>query len=300
MAEPRVIEVSTPAGQLTALGWGASDAPIALCLHGFPDTAHGWRRLAPRLVAAGWQVVAPFLRGYAPSSIPADGSYHISALMDDALRVRDAAGGTDHDVVIGHDWGALVANGLVALPDSPFRRAVIMSVPPPPAFYPRAGKAGGLQVIRQIPVQLLLRSWYIGYFQLPLLPERSASWMVPLLWRRWSPGYDAAEDLRHVQAAIGTPQRWRAALGPYRATVRPTRPPARYAALNRHWQRRPQLPSLYLHGRDDGCVSPAFAAFVRPVLPAGSGVTVLDRAGHFLQHEQPDAVAELVLDFLAS
>ena len=51
------------------------------------------------------------MRGYAPSSIPSDGSYHVGALMDDALQVRAAVGGTDRDVVIGHDWGAMAANG---------------------------------------------------------------------------------------------------------------------------------------------------------------------------------------------
>ena len=63
------IDVATPAVRLRALTWGPADAPIALCLHGFPDTAYGWRKVAPLLVDAGWRVVAPFMRGYAPSSI---------------------------------------------------------------------------------------------------------------------------------------------------------------------------------------------------------------------------------------
>ena len=106
MSEPDWIDVATPTVQLRALTWGPPDGPIALCLHGFPDTAHGWRKVAPRLVDAGWRVVAPFMRGYRPSSIPTDGSYHIGALMDDAMRVLEAAGPTGRDVVIGHDWGA--------------------------------------------------------------------------------------------------------------------------------------------------------------------------------------------------
>ena len=73
-----------PPGDLKALTWGPPDAPIALCLHGFPDTAYGWRKMAPLLVAAGWRVVAPFLRGYAPTEIPADGDYQIGALASDA------------------------------------------------------------------------------------------------------------------------------------------------------------------------------------------------------------------------
>jgi pimeloyl-ACP methyl ester carboxylesterase len=183
--------------ELKALTWGPSDGPIALCLRGFPDTAYGWRNFAPRLAESGWRVVALFMRGYAPSSIPSDGSHHIGALMHDALQVRAAAGGTDRDVVIGHDWGAMAANGLAAIPDSPFAKAVIMSVPPAAAFRRRVPDTGRLMA--QIPPQLL-RSWYIMYFQLPWLPERSASWVLPRLWKRWSPGYDAKADLRHADA----------------------------------------------------------------------------------------------------
>ncbi len=186
-----------PAVELKALTWGPPDGPIALCLHGFPDTAYGWRKVAPRLAESGWRVVAPFMRGYAPSSIPSDGSYHIGALMDDALQIRAAIGGTERDVVIGHDWGAMAANGLAAIPDSPFARAVIMSVPPAAAFRGRVPDTARL--LAQIPPQLL-RSWYIMYFQLPWLPERSASWVLPRLLEMWSPGYDAKADLRHVDA----------------------------------------------------------------------------------------------------
>jgi pimeloyl-ACP methyl ester carboxylesterase len=239
------------------------------------------------------------MRGYAPSSIPSDGSYHLGALMDDALQVRSAAGGTDRDVVIGHDWGAMAANGLAARPDSPFAKAVIMSVPPAAAFRPLRRLPDLGRLLGQIPPQLL-RSWYIMYFQLPWLPERSASWMLPRLWRRWSPGYNAKEDLRHVDAAIGTPESWRAALGPYRATIRNTRPPMRYAKLHRHWTSAPTLPSLYLHGRDDGCMTADFTHWTENALPDGSDVAVVERAGHFLQLDQPDRVAELVLSFIGS
>jgi pimeloyl-ACP methyl ester carboxylesterase len=299
MTEPRWIDIPGAAGDLKALTWGSPDGPIALCLHGFPDTAYGWRKIAPRLVESGWRVVAPFMRGYAPSSIPADGSYHVGALMDDALRVRSAAGGTERDVVIGHDWGAIAATGLAAMPDSPFAKTVIMSVPPAAAFRPFSRVADRVRLARVLPRQLL-RSWYIIYFQLPWLPERSASWVLPRLWRRWSPGYRAEEDLRHVDAAIGTPDSWRAALGPYRATIRNTRPPARYAELNRLWTEAPILPSLYLHGRDDGAMASAFTQWTEMALPAGSGAAIVDQAGHFLQLEQPDRVAELVLAFIGS
>jgi pimeloyl-ACP methyl ester carboxylesterase len=293
MTEPRWIDVKAPAVQLRALTWGPADAPIALCLHGFPDTAYGFRKIAPHLVAAGWRVIAPFMRGYVPSSIPSDGSYHIGALMDDALRVREACSPTDRDVVIGHDWGAIAATGLAAMPRSPFGKAVIMSVPPPAVL--RA--VGGISEWAKLLPAQAARSWYISYFQLPWLPERSRR-VVRFLWRRWSPGYSAGEDLRHVDAAIGAGARWRAALGPYRALIRDPKPPGRYADLHGWWLQPPRIPTLYLHGRTDGCMTAKFTPWVGAGLPAGSDSVVVEHAGHFLQLEQPDRVARLILDFI--
>lgn len=298
MTEPRWIDVAAPAVQLRALTWGPADGPIALCLHGFPDTAYGFRKLAPYLVAAGWRVIAPFMRGYVPSSIPTDGSYHVGAFMDDALRMRAACNPTDRDIVIGHDWGAIAAAGLAAMPDSPFDKAVVMSVPPSAALRAADQVLDWVKLAGLLPPQLV-RSWYISYFQLPWLPERS-SWVVPLLWRRWSPGYSAAEDLRHVDAAIGTRTRWRAALGPYRATIRNTAPPAQYAELNRWWTAPPQIPTLYLHGHNDGCMTAKFTPWVREILPPGSSTSVVERAGHFLQLEQPAEVGRLIADFIGT
>jgi pimeloyl-ACP methyl ester carboxylesterase len=300
VTEPHWIDVPGPAGNLKALTWGPEGAPVALCLHGFPDTAYGWRKFAPLLAESGWRVVAPFMRGYAPSSIPTDGSYHVGALMDDALRVREAAGGTDHDVVIGHDWGAIAATGLAAMPESPFIKAVIMSLPVSAGFR-QHGRVVDRGRLARLLLPQLVRSWYVFYFQLPFLAYRSASWVLPLLWRRWSPGYRGAdEDLRHVDAAIGTPESWRAALGPYRATIRNTRPPMRYAELHRHWTSEPRLPSLYLHGRDDGCMTAAVTHWTPRAMPDGSDVAIIEHAGHFLQLEEPERVAELVLSFIGS
>jgi pimeloyl-ACP methyl ester carboxylesterase len=294
---PTWIDVPTPDVQLRALSWGPDDAPIALCLHGFPDTAHGWRKVAPALVAAGWRVVAPFSRGYAPSTTSTDGSYHVGALMDDALRVLEAAGATGHDVLVGHDWGAIAGAGLAAMPDSPFDKAVIMSVPPAGTFRPLGRVPDAGRLLARLPHQLL-RSWYIAYFQLPWLPERSALWVVPRLWRQWSPSYDAAEDVSLVLDAIGSQENWRAALGYYRATVRGSTPPVRYAELHEHWLSRLSVPTLYLHGADDGCATADYTPWVERALPEGSRTQIVGGAGHFLQLDRPDEVARLIVDFI--
>ena len=304
-AEPRWVDVATAAVTLRALVWDGTepDAPMALCLHGFPDTAHGFRKLAPLLVDAGYRVVAPFMRGYAPSSVPTDGSYHIGAVMYDALRVRDQLGPSDRDLLIGHDWGAIAATGLAALPADrlpvPFAKAVVMSVPPSASFRAPGSVAERGRLLAKLPAQVF-RSWYILFFQLPYLPERVQSQMVPLLWRRWSPGYtgaDLAEDLAHVEAAIGEPARWRAALGTYRAVGRNSAPPAPYADLHEYWLDPPRLPMLYLHGGQDGCFTADFMPWVEKILPPGSSTGIVDGAGHFLQLEQPQRVAELITAF---
>ena len=92
---PATIEVELDHVRLSALTWGPAQGPLALLLHGFPDSAHTWRHLGPVLAAEGWRVVAPFTRGYAPSSVPADGRSDVGALMDDAVGLHAALGGDE-------------------------------------------------------------------------------------------------------------------------------------------------------------------------------------------------------------
>src|SRR5438045_6330238 len=87
------------------------EGPLALCLHGFPDSAWTWRYLLPELAAAGFRAVAPFMRGYAPTDVPTDGRYQTGALAADALALHDVLGGDGDAVIVGHDWGAAATYG---------------------------------------------------------------------------------------------------------------------------------------------------------------------------------------------
>src|SRR4051812_2390152 len=135
---------------------GPEDGPLALCLHGFPDSAWTWRFLAPELVGAGYRVVAPFLRGYAPSAVPADGRFQAGVLALDALALHSALGADGSAVLVGHDWGALAAYGAASGDPKRWRRVVGAAVPP----------ALGMQSL--FSYEQVKRSFYMFVFQWPL------------------------------------------------------------------------------------------------------------------------------------
>lgn len=289
------IRIDLPQVSLAALTWGPEHGPLAVLLHGFPDTAYTWRHLGPALAAQGWRVVAPFMRGYAPSGVPIDGRGDVAALISDVLGIHRELGGGPDAVLVGHDWGAIAANALASHEDSPFAKVVVLSVPPLSAM---AG-LGSARTLRVLPRQLR-NSWYIVFNQIPRLPERYYARLVRKLWRDWSPGYDAGTDLAHVLAAMKDPAGRTTIIGYYRALASPFGPPEPYRRWKGAELRPPRTPLLYLHGADDGCLDPRLVALAEPNLPEGSVVEVVPGAGHFLQLEQPDLVNHLILEHLGS
>jgi pimeloyl-ACP methyl ester carboxylesterase len=271
--------------------------PLALCLHGFPDSAWTWRHLLPALAGAGFRAVAPWLRGYAPTAVPADGCYQTAALGLDASALHDALGGDGDAVLIGHDWGAMAGYAAVhdPAPAGPrWRRLVGLAVPPTAAVSAQF-----------FTYDQLRRSWYMFFFQHPLAEVAVAQddlAFVERLWADWSPGYDAREDLPRVKDALRDPANLAAALGYYRATlgnVGLSSDPA-VTTLQSKAMGLPPLPTLYLHGRDDGCIGAGLAEAAAAPLASvgGSRVEVVDGTGHFLHLERPGEVNRLVLDFV--
>jgi pimeloyl-ACP methyl ester carboxylesterase len=271
----------------------AGEGPLALCLHGFPDSAWTWRLLLPVLADAGFHAVAPFLRGYAPTSVPADGRYQTAALGLDANALHEQLGGDGSAVLVGHDWGAM--GTYIAGNHEPdrWRRLVTMAVPPAGAV------AGGFLTYAQ-----LRRSWYMFFFQHGLsdivvgMDDLS---FIDSLWADWSPGYDASEDLPHVKDALRDPANLAAALGYYRATLGGVGVDPTLDAVQNKGNDVTGQPTLYLHGRTDGCMGIEVAEGARAFLTSeGSRMEVVDDAGHFLHLERPDHVNALVLDFLTA
>ncbi len=294
---PGILELPLADVRLSALSWGPADGPLVVALHGFPDTAWTWRHLGPHLAERGYRVVAPFTRGYAPSDIPTDRCFQVGALMADAAELHRVLGGDERSVLIGHDWGAITANGLGAHPENPYRAIVALAVPPLESISATQPDVQGF--VRMLPGQLR-NSWYTLFNQLPVLPERSFDRLVRRLWQDWSPGYDATTDLAHLAESMGNPAHRRAAFGYYRALPRFWTVPERYRDWHSTWSGIPIVPSLQLYGLQDGCLQPELSRRAQSSLPASASSVGVANAGHFLQLEQPDQVNALITEFLPS
>src|SRR5712691_3414567 len=278
----------------------AGSGPLALCLHGFPDSADTWRHLLPALAVAGFHAVAPFMRGYAPTSVPADGAYHLGALTADAVALHEVLGGGQDAVLIGHDWGAEAAYGAAAYAPDRWRRLVTLAVPPAavdPALFSDYDQ--------------LKRFFYVFMFRDPLgfadaVLARDGMSFLDELWHDWSPGYQPGKHLTRVKDCLREPANLAAAIGYYRAAGVPDAPIAsagaatRYAGEQQAAGRQAPQPTLYLHGAADGCIRVELARGAERLLAPSSRMIVIDDAGHFLHLEKPHEVNDHILAWVTS
>ena len=187
----------------------AGSGPLALCLHGFPDSAYTWRHLLPELAGAGFHAVAPFMRGYAPTALAADGCYQLGALVADAVALHEALDGDERAVLIGHDWGAEAAYGAAAVVPERWRRLVTIAMAPAALDERIFGD-----------YEQLKRFFYLFLMKAPAAESVIAAddmAFLDRLWQDWSPGYDATEDLLNAKQCLRDPRNLAAAIAYYRA-----------------------------------------------------------------------------------
>ena len=277
----------------------AGSGPLALCLHGFPDSADTWRHLLPALAGAGFHAVAPFMRGYAPTAVPADGAYHLGALVADAVALHEVLGGDRNAVLIGHDWGAEAAYGTAAFAPDRWRRLVTLAVPP-----------AALDEVLFNDYEQLKRFFYLFMFRDPAglaetVVARDDLAFLDELWRDWSPGFQPGEHLAQVKQSLRQPANLAAALGYYRAAggAGPVAQAAgaadRFAAEQQAVGRQAPQPTLYLHGARDGCIGVDLARDGERFLAPSSRMIVIDDAGHFLHLEDPAQVNDHILSWVS-
>jgi pimeloyl-ACP methyl ester carboxylesterase len=250
--------------------------PLVLLLHGFPDTAHTWDDVRPRIAARGYRAVSPFMRGYHPTEIPTADA-NMDTLAHDALALIDALGARDA-IVVGHDWGATAAYGVAGMAPERVQKLVAVAIPHPATIRPTPSKLWGF------------RHFFVN--RLPGAAARFASndfAALPEIYKRWSPAWSPPpEEFTAVRACFAHRESLHAALGYYR-TLGPFLP----ACL----RKRIRVPTVAFSGLDDGLAVPA--DFQRAAHFFKSTYTVEELpGGHFLHREHPDIFAERLLTHL--
>ena len=254
------------------------EGPLVLMFHGFPDTPDTWDQIRPAVAAAGFRVVTPWLRGYAPSAIP-DRDTDTMTQGKDALALIEALG-ADRAYLVGHDWGASIVYAASALGPEKIIKLVALGIPHPAAI---------------VPTPKIL--WGIRHFvthRLPGAVEKFAAndyAQIEVLFRRWSPTWKfGPKDVEPVKEAFKQPGCLDEALGYYRAV--PLIPPK--------WMgRRLAMPTLVFAGLDDPIITPDGYERARRHADSTYEVAAVP-GGHFMHRESPQAVTDKLIEFLTA
>ena len=265
----------------------ASGKPL-IFLHGFPEFWLAWRGQIDRFVASGYRVIVPDQRGYNLSEKPAGiASYSIDLLAKDVVGVLDSVAGCKA-FVVGHDWGAVVAWHLAARYSDRVSRTAILSAPHPRIF---------IRNLTTNPSQLQ-RSWYLFLFQVPWLPEyvlRRRDWalLVRELRNTSPPGVFSGSDLELYKESWAKKGALTAMLNWYRAALfRPSR-----FALDSQASRI-KVPVLLIWGKHDQLLHETMARESLQYCDGGQ-LEMLAGATHWVQHEQPAQLNNLLSQFFA-
>lgn len=269
----------------------AGRGPLVLCLHGFPDNAHTYDELLPALAGAGFRAVAPFMRGYAPTSPAPDGRYQSVLLAQDALALIDGLGG-GRACLVGHDWGATAAYGAAALAPEKVIRLVTIGAAHAAAF--RGPLATSYARHKGI--------WHAYFFQMPAAEQVVAANDFEFLeqwWRDASPEFDPAPIMERVKATFREPGVVAAALGYYRHSFHPAGRDPKLQPLQERASTSPiAVPTLALHGdRDRPGRLEAFEG-MDDLFVKGLEKVVIPGAGHFVHVERPGEVNRRIVEFL--
>jgi pimeloyl-ACP methyl ester carboxylesterase len=268
--------------RLHAVAAGATDAPVAILLHGFPEFWYGWHQQIAPLAAAGFRVIVPDQRGYNRSSKPHGVRWYAQReLTSDVLAIADQLG-QQKIFLAGHDWGAAVAWSAALTHPERIARLAILNVP-----HPSVMRRYLLSDWRQ-----MRRSWYMFFFQIPFLPEALFSannfgMGASTLEHSSRAGTFTADDLRQYREAWSQPGAVTAMIHWYRAAFR----------FRAHFaDRTVQVPTRILWGERDRFL--AFEMAKASLRYCSNGEVIsFPEASHWLQHEEPARVAELLIEF---
>lgn len=258
-------------------------------LHGFPDHALTWSHQIAALSAQGYRVVAPYLKGYAPTEVPAHGYYNKASLVHELVQFIQAVGNGQACHLVGQDWGAILGYGLLAARPELFKRAVLMAVPHPD------------KVAQSIlDAKHIHRSFHWWFFQLKDLPEKAIlendMAFIDYLWNYWTvEGFSDEEHIRSIKTMLAKPGVLTATLAYYRAMFDHEKPNPDLSDLRLLMNRPIPVPTLALCGAQD--LRAELMLDQSQYFSAEYDFELVENAGHFLHREQATEVSRLILNW---
>jgi epoxide hydrolase 4 len=264
---------------------GPEDGPLVILLHGFPEFWYGWRHQIGPLADAGFRVLAVDQRGYNLSDKPvATSEYDLDLVADDVAGVADAVGRKTFSIV-GHDWGGIVAWWAAARYPKRLERMAVLNAAHP-SIWRDAIKHDRAQ---------RRKSWYVGMFQIPGLPEwgmRAGRYRALAAALEDSARADAfsQDDLHLYRGAWEQTGALRGMINWYRAITKKTLPKPTSIHVD--------VPTLILWGVNDRYAIRELAERTRK-LCSNARLEYFEKATHWLQHDEPEAVSRLLLDILS-
>ena len=260
---------------------------LVVLLHGFPECWYSWRHQL-RELSNDFTVVAPDLRGFNLSDKPSHVSdYKISKVADDVIGLIHHFGQTDA-AVIGHDWGASAAWYIAANFPEHVWKVGALQVPPASVFK------------KNFSFRQLLASWYMFFFQLPIVPEFLLKLndfrLLENALRKTTakPGTFTDEDIAEYKKAWAEPGAVTAMLNYYRANI-PERMLSRATTV-----KKISVPSLFIFGEKDTAIIPETVKGIIEVIDAPFADIRIADSGHWVQQEAKDEVIAVLRDFLSS
>ena len=249
---------------------GATDAPAVVLLHGFPQQPSSFEAVASRLNAEGLRTLIPSQRGYTAGARPTRRrDYRIQAAAGDVIALLDTAG-LARAHIVGHDWGGNQAWGVASWHPGRATSLTVLSTPHPAAFLKSlwSSKQG-------------LLSWYVGLFQLPVVPESIARRTLSKSLRNTGVPDEFADQ---YAKAMTEPGALTGAIDWYRGIPFSRRPPVGQITV----------PTTYIWGRHDVALARRAAELTADYVKGPYEVVELD-AGHWLPETEPGAVADAIL-----
>jgi pimeloyl-ACP methyl ester carboxylesterase len=273
---------------------GPSNGQVVILLHGWPDSAHTWKHVAPSIAASGYHVIMPFLRGFGGTTFLHETqarSGQLTSLGKDVIELADALN-IEKFSIVGHDWGARAAYIATCIWPERIVACTAISV--------GWGTNSKEQTLQLQQIQNYWYQWYLSCERGAVLIKRERNEFTQHIWNEWCPYWKiSTNDLIETQGAFANTDWAEIVLHSYRHRWGWALSDPKYEELENILSNAPKIkkPTLVIHGAQDPCNSPSTSANKEVHFAAAYKRELIDYCGHFPQREHPDVVAKLIVSW---